>query len=399
MRFNCGGHYAAVKSITYSGNTKVISCGADGWINCIAVEGGCILHRWNTSPGLHAGVKVQSLLGGHNPVSMSLDERKNMRLFDLQYGKKMCKLEWGKELVPGQTAVHETGRPISDREIQIACGTTAFSIFTPSCSSAGIAGSGNDSSTEVLRSRGHSTDVLIFNLHDLVLEMFPGIRARCTTECAKKNVPSTQAQPPVVVDPLKLFKWLTPEARDQPVVSTGLGIANHLSGVRQNQLPGVGSVKSATKSSASRSNKQGQRRRARGKTEDPERAAGKDKLTQANLEQHLEQQGLPSIVEAQTQTENELSFAQTEKSADGPGITQGQSGNVVRPGAGSQQEQNRANVLDEYSSCNRDLWRKNVRARFRQALSVRNNDEGVKTGVRKLAAIRARLGAGGRVDE
>ena len=57
-------HYAAVSQIAFSGNTRCLTVGEDGWVHCLSVETGAVVFRSNMNPALDPGLSVLACAGG-----------------------------------------------------------------------------------------------------------------------------------------------------------------------------------------------------------------------------------------------------------------------------------------------------------------------------------------------
>mmetsp|Transcript_12291 Transcript_12291/g.29811 ORF Transcript_12291/g.29811 Transcript_12291/m.29811 type:complete len:804 (-) Transcript_12291:59-2470(-) len=88
----CPGHYGAVKSISFAGNARCCTGGADGWVHILSCESGQLVFRTNTCPSFEPTFGLCNLLSGFIPLAVGVSDMGQLRLWDTRLSQKLGKL-------------------------------------------------------------------------------------------------------------------------------------------------------------------------------------------------------------------------------------------------------------------------------------------------------------------
>ncbi|CAD7931293.1 unnamed protein product [Amoebophrya sp. A25] len=174
---NCPGHYGAVRSISFCGNARCCTAGADGWMHVVSVDSGALIFRTNTAPTFDGAAGLSSAVCGYIPLTVGVADSGALRLWDTRLSHKIGKL------------VGAEGSPASAENVILASAYDSFGIFQ--------------------RVEGQ-TVVSVYDMNAVLVSLFPGIANRCDGRFSA----------------VKLFRALTSEQRTNPAVERPGGGAN-----------------------------------------------------------------------------------------------------------------------------------------------------------------------------
>lgn len=170
------GHYGAVSAMSFHAASVLITVGRDSWIHHYSVQTQTLLFRCLLSPppeipqGSPPGTPapappaaIKVVAAPTTPAALCLDEKGNLRLMDLRFGRKLAKLTTSDNADGQQPDGNQENELVPDRIIASASG------FCVLCSKSGGLDMGDDPDHE---------DVYFFDHKATFCHLFPGIEAR-----------------------------------------------------------------------------------------------------------------------------------------------------------------------------------------------------------------------------
>jgi len=164
LRKTLPGHYSEVAALSFHKDHLLVSVGVDAWVHHYCMNTDTLLFRCLFSAPPSPPPAADICASPSALLSLSVDVKGNLRLFDLQRGKKIARLLCQDET--GDPAEAETNMPV-----RITATSAAFCVVCEDLGSRSAIGEGEMPGEE-------RSQLMLFDFASVLCHLYPGIAGR-----------------------------------------------------------------------------------------------------------------------------------------------------------------------------------------------------------------------------